>query len=273
MSNFDLSIAFIGAGNMAKSIINGLVARGYPSAKIRVSAPSRDRLAELEAVFGVVVSCDNTEIVAGAQVVVLAVKPQVMKSVCIELCGHVGDETLIMSLAAGVGSSFVQHWLGRNCAIVRCMSNTPAQVLAGASALFANPSVSPRQRDVAAAIMEAVGLVCWLDDESLMDNVTAVAGSGPAYFFLFLEAMIDTAVAEGLKREDATRLAIQTALGAAKLAQESQDDLRELRRKVTSPGGTTERAIASFENDHLRSTVARAMAACVERARELGAQC
>ena len=176
---------------------------------------------------------------------------------------------MVLSIAAGVTIGSMQARLGEKCAIVRCMPNTPALVRCGATGLFANDNTSVKQRELAEDVISAVGITCWVDSEQELDAITALSGSGPAYFFLFIEAMVDAGIKLGLNGETATRLAIQTSLGAARMAQENEVGLVELRRRVTSPGGTTERAIQSFEQDNLRAVVARAMQAPADRAAEM----
>jgi len=257
-------LAFIGAGNMARSIIGGLVQEGYPAERIRASDLNRDALAQLSRDFGIGTG-DNAAVAEWAEVVVLAVKPQVMKTVTEALRPSLAHHPLLISIAAGIDGASLSRWLGEDQAIVRCMPNTPALVKTGASGLYANRHTSDAQRKQAEQILGAVGTVQWLDDEALMDAVTAVSGSGPAYFFLVMEAMIDAGVQQGLTREAATELTLQTALGAATLARASDVGVDELRRRVMSPGGTTEAAIESFERDGLRDTFQRAMTACAER--------
>lgn len=270
------TLTFIGGGNMASSIIGGLIAKGYPADKIRASDPFEQSRDNLQQQFGIATYADNGAAVAGADVVILSVKPQVLETVCSDLQPHLGNRPLVISIAAGIDIRSLDLWLSNELAIVRCMPNTPALVQTGASGLFANDKTSDTQKALADDILSAVGIVQWLDSEDMIDPVTAVSGSGPAYYFLMMEAMIDAGVAQGLTREAATQLTLQTALGAAKLAQGSDVDVAELRRRVTSPNGTTEQAILSFENDKLRETVARAMDKCsarsVEMAQELGAK-
>lgn len=262
------NITFIGAGNMAASIIGGLVKKGYPATQITASDLLQDNLDKLQQDYGIVPQADNALAVANADVVVLAVKPQVLKTVAEGLKPHLKADSLIISIAAGITIDSISQWIG-DLAIVRCMPNTPALVQTGASGLFANPRTNDNQKASADEILSAVGIVEWLDAESLLDPVTAVSGSGPAYYFLMMEAMIEAGVKQGLSREAATQLTLQTALGAAKLAQNSDVDVAELRRRVTSPNGTTEQAILSFERDGLRETVDRAMQACTDRSIEL----
>jgi pyrroline-5-carboxylate reductase len=262
-------IAFIGAGNMAKAIIGGLLAEGYSRTDISASGPRIETLEKVASEFGIHVSTDNLSIATKASVIVLAVKPQMLKQVAQDLAPVLGHKPLLISLAAGITTDSIGNWLGKEHAIVRCMPNTPSQVRAGASGLFANSQVSEAQQSIAHAILDAVGIVQWFDKEALLNPVTAVSGSGPAYFFLMMEAMIDAGVELGLSRESATELTLQTALGAAILAKQSDVDVAELRRRVTSPKGTTEQAINSFENDQIRAMFSRAMTACSNRAVEL----
>lgn len=262
-------IAFIGAGNMAKAIIGGLLSEGYNLENLSASGPRLETLEKVSGEFGIAVSTNNAATAAQADVIVLSVKPQMLKEVALGLAGSLGHKPLIISLAAGITTASIGNWLGADHAIVRCMPNTPSQVRAGASGLFANAHVSEVQKSSANAILGAVGIVQWVDDEALINPVTAVSGSGPAYFFLMMEAMIDAGVELGLSRESARELTLQTALGAAILAKQSDVDVAELRRRVTSPKGTTEQAINSFENDQIRAIFARAMKACSNRAVEL----
>jgi pyrroline-5-carboxylate reductase len=213
---------------------------------------------------------DNIAAVAAADVVVLAVKPQAMKQVLQPLATTLQQrQPLIISIAAGIEIASIARWLGGDLPIVRCMPNTPALVQLGATGLFANAQVSSEQKKLADSILRAVGIALWVDSEAQLDAVTAVSGSGPAYFFLVMEAMRDAGEKLGLARDAAAQLTMQTALGAARMALDSDVDVAELRRRVTSPNGTTERAIASFENDKLRDLFERALSACDARSREL----
>ena len=263
------NIAFIGAGNMAKAIIGGLISEGFSPENLSASGPRLETLQKVADEFGIKVSTDNATTTSQADVIVLAVKPQMLKEVALGLASSLGHKPLIISLAAGITTTSIGNWLGAEHAIVRCMPNTPSQVRVGASGLFANQHVSEAQKSSANAILNAVGIVQWVNDEALINPVTAVSGSGPAYFFLVMEAMIDAGVELGLSRESASELTLQTALGAAILAKQSDVDVAELRRRVTSPKGTTEQAINSFENDQIRAIFSRAMRACSNRAVEL----
>ncbi len=262
-------ITFIGAGNMARSIIGGLIAGGHSAASITATSPIREELASLKNEVNIEVNTNNKEAISDVEVVVLAIKPQVMSVVCNEITPSLNKSTLVISIAAGINCTSLQSWLGAEQPIVRCMPNTPALVGEGASGLFANAHTTNKQKALANAIMAAVGKVSWVEQENLIDSVTAVSGSGPAYFFLMMEAMIDAGIKQGLSKEVATTLTIQTALGAAKLAGQSDVDVAELRLRVTSPNGTTEKAIASFESTNLRKSVDDAMQACNQRAQEL----
>lgn len=260
-------IGFVGAGNMAQAIIRGLVASGFPADAIFASAKSDLSRANIESKLGVKCA-SNAEIAAQCDVIVLAVKPQILRSACEELAATLNKKALIISVAAGIQCSAIATWLGER-AIVRCMPNTPSAIGEGASGLFANKNVSAEQKHIAHTILSAVGIAEFVEEEALLDAITAIAGSAPAYFFLFLEAMIDSGKALGLPAELAEQFAIQTAVGASKLAQSSHASIPELRKMVTSPNGTTERAIASFEKNKQRDIVDQAMKACVNRAQEL----
>ena len=260
-------IAFIGGGNMARSLIGGLIKSGAPAASIRVADPVLEPLAPL----GVRATQDNATAAQGAAVIVLAVKPQVMETACRSIAGALAPDSapLVVSIAAGTTIANIERWLGRAHAVVRCMPNTPALLGVGATGMCANARVSTAQRASAERLLTAVGTVEWIDDEALMDAVTALSGSGPAYYFMLIEQMTLAAVGLGLPEASARRLAVQTALGAARMAAESGVDPAELRRRVTSPGGTTAAALASFERDALAAIVARALTAARDRGREL----
>jgi len=267
----DLTIGFIGAGNMATALIEGLLDNGIAPGQLHVSNRSNTKLDALAA-RGINTTTDNAAVVAASDVVVLAVKPQVLGGVLQELRQTVSERPrLLISVAAGIQIASLEAWTSSEQAIVRCMPNTPSLVGAGASGLYANAKVTEEQKAQAAAIMEAVGIACWLEEEQQLDAVTALSGSGPAYFFLMMEAMEAAGTALGLSPEVARRLCLQTAFGAAKLALESQVEPSELRRRVTSPGGTTEAALKQFEQDGYRDLVARALGAAARRSAELAA--
>ena len=264
-------IAFIGGGNMARSLIGGLLKAGTPAAEIRVADPVLEPLAPL----GVHATRDNAAAARGGAVVVLAVKPQVMEAACRAIAAELaasaaaGRAPLVVSIAAGTPIAAIERWLGQPHAVVRCMPNTPALLGAGATGMCANARVSAAQRASAERLLAAVGIVEWIDDEALMDAVTALSGSGPAYFFLLIEQLSAAAAGLGLPAASARRLAVQTALGAARMAAESGEDPALLRQRVTSPGGTTAAALASFERDAFAAIVARALTAARDRGREL----
>lgn len=264
------TIAFIGGGNMARSLISGLIADGYGADRIWVTDPAEAKLAELHDHFSVRTTASNIEAASAADVVVLAVKPQVLKGVAEALAATVqATKPLVISIAAGVRERDIQRWLGGGIAIVRTMPNTPALVQSGATALYANPAVSDEQHNLAESILRAVGLTVWVKDEALMDTVTALSGSGPAYFFLVMEALEKAAVQLGLPQDTARLLTLQTAFGAAKMALESSEDAVTLRARVTSPGGTTERAIAVLEQNRIREIFEEALRAAHARSQEL----
>lgn len=264
------TIAFIGGGNMARSLISGLIADGYGAGRIWVTDPAEAKLAELRDHFSVRTTASNIEAASAADVVVLAVKPQVLKGVAEALAATVqATKPLVISIAAGVRERDIQRWLGGGIAIVRTMPNTPALVQSGAAALYANPAVSDEQHNLAESILRAVGLTVWVKDEALMDTVTALSGSGPAYFFLVMEALEKAAVQLGLPQDTARLLTLQTAFGAAKMALESAEDAATLRAQVTSPGGTTERAIAVLEQNRIREIFEEALRTAHARSQEL----
>ena len=254
---------------MANSLIRGLIAKGTEPKNIWASDLDDNKLQQL-ALDCEIRTGSNNDVANNADVIILAVKPQVMKDACKALATDLEDrKVLIVSIAAGINTTHLENWLGESAAIVRCMPNTPALVGMGASGMFANASVSEEQKQLAAEIVSAVGFVSWVDADSDIDIVTAVSGSGPAYFFLFMEAMQATAVEMGLSEDLARELTYHTAEGAAALAQQSQDDIATLRRNVTSPGGTTEQAISKFEEGDLRGLVAKALDAARTRSVEL----
>lgn len=263
-------IAFIGGGNMARSLIGGLIAGGCPPARLRVADPQTEQLDYLRNKFGVHVTTDNADAVAGAEIVVLAVKPQIMHNAATAISAAVATQaTLVISIAAGIDVSALQRWLGADTAIVRCMPNTPALVRAGATALYANPKVTEAQREKAESILRAVGIVQWVEEESLMDAVTALSGSGPAYFFLLMEVLENAGKGLGLPADAARLLTLQTAYGAAKMALESADSTTTLRERVTSPGGTTQAALEVLEASDLRNQFKQALKAARDRGRSL----
>ena len=266
----DLRIAFIGGGNMARSLVGGLVAKGCKPGRISVSDPSAEQRALIAKRFPVRMSADGPAAVQDADVVVFAVKPQMMKSAAESVAAAVqARKPLVLSIAAGIAAPDLERWLGGGLAIVRAMPNTPALLGAGAAALWANPRVSAAQHATAQALLEAVGTALWIQDESLMDAVTALSGSGPAYLFLLMELMEEAGVGLGLPPEAARRLTLQTAYGAARMALESGEAPAVLRKQVTSPGGTTAAALQVFEEGKLQAIVERALSAARDRGRQL----
>ncbi len=258
---------------MASSIIGGLVADGFPANAIYVAEPNEEARSQLAARFGIHTEVDNALVAAQVDVLLLAVKPQVLRNVAEQLAASVQDkQSLVVSIAAGIRSSDLAHWLGGDVAIVRSMPNTPALVQSGATGLFANSHVSSSQREQAESILRAVGITVWLDDEQQIDAVTALSGSGPAYIFNVIEVMEKAGVKLGLDAETARRLAVQTAFGASKLALESSDEPAVLREKVTSPGGTTERALSVLRDGGLENLFMEALQAASDRAAELADQ-
>jgi len=269
--------AFIGGGNMARSLVGGLIARGTKGDAIRIAEPVEAARRALEADFGVATFADGEQAVDGAAVWVLAVKPQVLRQVCEALAPLArAQRPLLVSIAAGITSAQIARWLGGDegagaPAIVRCMPNTPAMLGAGVTGLFATPAVDAAGRDQAQALLSSAGETVWVEDEALMDAVTATSGSGPAYVFLLAEAMEDAARRQGLPADTARTLVLQTVLGAARMLTESGEPPAELRRRVTSPGGTTHAAVETFETGGLRELVDRAIANAAERGRQLSA--
>lgn len=261
-------ISFIGGGNMAAAIIGGLVASGMAPEDIEVVEINAEARAQLAARFGVVTHAD----LAHAHLhplLVLAVKPQTLPEVAAALSRRVAG-CLVISIAAGVRVADLARWLGGHARIVRSMPNTPALVRAGVAGLYAAPGVDADARSQAEAVLRAVGGVVWVEDETQLDAVTAVSGSGPAYVFYFLEALEAAALAQGLAPATARQLALQTFFGAARLALESGEEPGVLRARVTSPGGTTERGVAALDAADVKSAIARAVEAASRRSAELG---
>ncbi|MET4730959.1 pyrroline-5-carboxylate reductase [Lysobacter enzymogenes] len=264
-------LAFIGGGNMARSLIGGLIARGADPARLRVAEPVPALREALARDFGVPVFDSGEQAVQGAQVWLLAVKPQVMREVCASLAAQARAQApLAISIAAGITAGQLDRWLGGGAAVVRAMPNTPALLGAGITGLYANDAARPRF-DQAAELLSAVGPTVRIDDEAQMDAVTAVSGSGPAYLFLLAEAMQQAGEAQGLDADAARALVVQTLLGAATMLQASDEPAATLRARVTSPGGTTQAAVETFEAGGLRELVGRAIAAATERGRQLSA--
>lgn len=265
-----LEIALIGTGNMGSSLLAGLVAHGFKPETIWVADPSAEKLAHMKNTYHVNITTNNLEAIKNAGIIILAVKPQIMHHVALEIADVVKKhKPLILSIAAGLSIANFEQWLGKNIPIIRTMPNTAAHIGCSASALFANPIVTTTQRELAESILNAVGISVWVDDEKQMDTVTSLSGNGPAYFFLLIEMLVNAAEKLGLTKEIARKLANQTALGAARLATETNEDAAELRRKVTSPGGTTEAATRFLEDNHVREIFFNALQQSNHRAAEL----
>jgi pyrroline-5-carboxylate reductase len=264
-------VGFIGAGNMARSLAGGLVNNGWARERLLLSDPHQAQRDALRQALGVTVYDDNLEVARAADILVLAVKPQVLREVALGIAATVQQKRpLVLSIAAGVRSADIERWLGGNLPIVRAMPNTPALIGSGASGLYANARVSEAQRDQAESILRAVGITVWVEDEALIDAVTALSGSGPAYFFLVMEALEAAAIKAGLAPAQARLLTLETAVGASKMALEGGEEPATLRQRVTSPGGTTEQAIQVMEGAGIRRIFDEAVAAATRRARELG---
>lgn len=265
----NLKIGFIGGGNMATALIGGLVGKLTAGSNIHVIDPNADALAKLQKQFGVTVAPEVDATLAKCDVVVLSVKPQQMKEVVAQLAPHMSSQ-LVLSIAAGIRAVDLSRWLGGYTAIVRTMPNTPALIGKGITGMVAMSGVSREQHDAADAIMRAVGATVWLDDEALIDPVTAVSGSGPAYVFYFIEAMQQAALEMGLSAEQGTQLAIATFVGASQLAAQSAEPVSILRDRVTSKGGTTYAALTSMESSGVKQAIVTALKAAATRGKELG---
>jgi len=263
------TIGFIGAGNMAYALISGLINNDFPAENIAVSDLSSELLSQRKTEFNLKVFTDNTDLVNNCDIIVLAVKPQVLFDVCDQIKNDISDKHLIISIAAGIRSHDINRWLGKGRAIVRTMPNTPALLGKGIAGMFANEEVSDEQKTNSEDIINAVGSSIWVESEDMVDAVTAVSGSGPAYFFLMIESMTKAGMALGLDEESANKLSIETALGAAMMAKNSSDNVHELRAKVTSPNGTTQAAIESFQDQDFEVVVSHALRAAYDRASEL----
>lgn len=268
-------ISFIGGGNMAQALISGLIGRGIKPTDITVADPSAEVREHLKSQkINAVDPTANTETdnslvaVKSADIIVLAVKPQVMSKVVSDFAEAL-DQQLVLSVAAGLSTESLSKMLGGYKNIIRVMPNTPAMIQKGATGLYATDHISETDKQLAASLMAASGLVSWVQQESQLHAVTAVSGSAPAYFFYMIESMIDAAVKQGLDRKQASALAMQTALGAAQMAITSDESPADLRRKVTSPNGTTEAAINSLQQDNFAQIIEKAMQACYDRSEEI----
>lgn len=264
-----MQITFIGGGNMAQALIGGLVSDGTPASALRVVEPAEGQRAVLRDRFGVDSGEHSQSLVPGSEVVVLAVKPQQMREVCMTLAPVLSGQ-LVVSIAAGIRAADIARWLGGHRRIVRCMPNTPALIGAGITGLYAMPGVSPADREIAEDLLGAVGQTLWVQEESMLDAVTAISGSGPAYVFHFMEAMHDAALGMGFDDEQARALTLATFSGAARLAADSPEPASVLRERVTSKGGTTAAALAVMAERAVGRHIADALAAARARSVELG---
>ncbi|MGY8850900.1 MAG: pyrroline-5-carboxylate reductase [Pseudomonadales bacterium] len=265
------SILFIGGGNMASCIIGGMIANGFSADDIMVSGSGEESRQRLEKTYGIKTMTDNQAAARQADLIVLAVKPQIMRIVATDLALSLDHRPAIVSVAAGIPLSALENWLGNSLAIVRAMPNTPAKVLSGATGLFANPQVDVEQKTIVEKIFGAIGYACWVDTEAQIDAVIAVSGSGPAYFFRIMEIMQKIGQELGLPEQIARDLSINTVLGAARMATESGTSATQLREQVTSPGGTTQAALQSFEQQNLEDVFRKAMNSALDRAEVMSA--
>ncbi|MBK5103674.1 MAG: pyrroline-5-carboxylate reductase [Burkholderiales bacterium] len=266
-----MNITFVGGGNMAAALIGGLIGKGHAPAGIRVVELQPEARARLVAQFGVTCVDSVTAVAPLGEAVVLAVKPQQMRAAAQALKPLLARE-LVITIAAGIRTVDLSRWLGGYATLVRCMPNTPALIGAGISGLYASAAVATAQRALADSILGAVGATLWVSEENQLDPVTAISGSGPAYVFYFIEALQQAAQEMGFSAEEARKLAVQTFVGTAKLAAQSPENVAVLRERVTSKGGTTERALASMDADRVKSLIVRALHAANQRAHELGEQ-
>ncbi len=263
-------IGFIGAGNMARSMASGLIANDWPKNNILLSDPDGAQRQGAQQALGVEIVEKNASVVDRANILILAVKPQMLAEVVAEIVGPLAEKNpLIISIAAGIQTNDLVRWMGRQAPVVRVMPNTPALIGSGACGLFANEHTTREQREQAETIMRAIGVTVWVKDEALLDIITALSGSGPAYFLLVMEVMESAAIKAGLDQKSARLLTLETALGAAKMALESSEDPAKLRHHVTSPGGTTEAAVKILEQGKIDQLFSSAINAATARSKEL----
>jgi pyrroline-5-carboxylate reductase len=264
------TIAIIGAGHMGISLLGGLISHGYPATHIFLSEPDAFKLQDAKNHYHIHTTTNNVEAIQTAEIILFAVKPNLIATIAKELAEVIQRrKPLVISIAAGVSEKRIQQYLGNNIPIVRAMPNTPALIGCGATALYANTFASKEQKQLAESILSSVGIVVWLENESLMDAVTALSGSGPAYFYLMIEAMQNAGEKLGLSHDIARQLTLQTAYGAARLAKESEKPASELRQQAMTPGGTTEQALAVLEENHMRDIITTAIEAATHRSKEL----
>ena len=262
-------IGFIGAGNMAYALIKGLLSDGFDAKNINVSDSNDELLIKRQSELNITTYSDNVSLLDNSDIVIFAVKPQVLSMVCLELKNNVKPNHLFVSIVAGIRGNDINRWLGGNFALVRTMPNTPALFQSGVTGLFANELVNSQQKKLVTSILSSVGECFWVDEEKLIDAITAISGSGPAYFFLLMQSITQAAIALGLDEKTANSLSIQTSLGASLMATKSGKDPKTLRSEVTSPNGTTQAAIESFQDQNFEGIVAAATRAAYDRAREL----
>lgn len=263
-----MKITFIGGGNMAKALIGGLIKRGYSPSKMHVVEMFKEKCAELHNEFGVRATTELAAAVAHGETLILAVKPQQLQQIAVQLAPILNGQ-LVISIAAGIRTQDMARWMGSQN-IVRCMPNTPALIRSGVTALYAMPAVKPEQCHRAESVLAAVGSTLWIEDEEMLDAVTAISGSGPAYVFYFIEAMEQAAYELGLDEAQARQLVLDTFLGASKLAESSPEDVATLRERVTSKNGTTERALLSMEANQVKMDIVAAIHAAAARSKEMG---
>ena len=262
-------IGFIGAGNMAYALIKGLLSDSFEAKNINVSDANPELLEKRSSELGVTVQPDNVSLLTNSDIVVFAVKPQVLSVVCHELKNKASSDQLFVSIVAGIKSKDINRWLGGDFALVRTMPNTPALFQSGVTGLYANELVNEIQKESVNLLLSAGGECFWVNEENLLDAITAISGSGPAYFFLMMQSMKQAAMALGLDEDTADALSIKTSLGASIMATNSGKDSRTLRAEVTSPNGTTQSAIETFQDQNFEGIVAAATRAAYNRAREL----
>ncbi len=266
-------LGFIGCGNMASALIKGLLSQGIPANNIIASAKTTSKLTSIQNEKGILVTTKNQEVCEFSEIIVLCAKPYVIPEICTELCQQDLSRKLIVSVAAGVTISRINSLLGRDLAVVRAMPNTPATISEAATGLYANSATSEPQKNQSSLLFRSIGHIEWVAEESLINVVTAIAGSAPAYIFLFIQSMVDQAVESGLDPIVAKNLAVQAVLGASKLAKmENSKSLSKLQEEVTSPGGTTEAAIKSFQQNNFTDIIKCAVSKAANRAKELGEQ-
>lgn len=263
------TIAFIGVGNMARAIFSGLLANGYPADKIIGTSRTAEKRDYYQNQYGMTMLVDNNDAVRQAQVVVLCVKPAQMQAVVEAFSSQVRDDQLFISVAAGIELGSLSYWLAKPVAVVRSMPNTPSQLGAGMTGLIANTYTQEEQKTWVSELFAGIGDFVWVEDEAHMHTVTSLSGSAPAYFFRFLEAMVKNGQTQGLDAETSRKLATYTMLGAARMVTELNEPIEQLRKNITSPNGTTEQALLSFEAANIDKMVADAMMACVNRSKEM----